>query len=113
MVDSTLNIPTEMAIEDDLTKYPFAIVADEAFPLSDNLLRSQYNVDIDCAQDVIKACCVFHNLVILRDGHQKNSIKHTKRKIKWNKFSGLFYEQEENERPNLKKLNEEGNDGDN
>lgn len=113
MINGTLNIPTATSIKGDSTEYPFVIIGDEAFPLSENLLRPYggsnlsfekqifnyrlsrarryiectfgilsnkwrifhrpLNVDVDFAQEILKACCVLHNLVRLRDGHQEDT----------------------------------------
>nr|CAI5847943.1 unnamed protein product [Callosobruchus analis] len=54
MVDITLNVPTEMPIEKDLTKRPFVIVADEAFPFYENLLRPYGGLNLS----VEKKCLV-------------------------------------------------------
>lgn len=110
MINGTLEIPRARPIEGDETDYPFVIIGDEAFPLSQNLLRSYggstlsfekrifnyrlsrarryiectfdmmankwrifhrpLNTNVDFAEDIIKTCCVLHNLVRLRDGQR-------------------------------------------
>lgn len=108
ILNGTLKIPKATPIEGDVTEYPFVIIGDEAFPLSENLLRPYggsnlivekkifnyrlsrarryiecafgilankwrifhrpLNVDDDFAKHIIKACCVLHNFVRVRDG---------------------------------------------
>ena len=110
MVDNTLHIPAPTHIRrtvDSIT--PFVFVGDEAFGLSENILRPYggknlsekkkifnyrlsrarryiectfgilankwrilhrpLDVDIECAIDIVKACCLLHNFVRKRDGY--------------------------------------------
>lgn len=111
LVEKTLDIPDPKPISHtDTTPLPHVIVGDEAFSLSENIMRPYcgksltttkrifnyrlsrarryieccfgilvnkwrifhrpLNVDIDFAENIIKACCVLHNYVRLRDGYR-------------------------------------------
>lgn len=111
LVDKTLDIPDPKPIsQTDTTPLPHVIVGDEAFGLSENVMRPYcgkslttkkrifnyrlsrarryiecsfgilvnkwrifhrpLNVDIEFAENIIKACCVLHNYVRLRDGYR-------------------------------------------
>ncbi|XP_069358039.1 uncharacterized protein [Maniola hyperantus] len=111
LVEKTLNIPDPRPIsQTDTTPLPHVIVGDEAFSLSENIMRPYcgkslttkkrifnyrlsrarryieccfgilvnkwrifhrpLNVDIKFAENIIKACCVLHNYVRLRDGYR-------------------------------------------
>lgn len=109
MLEKSLNIPNPKAISNvDRTPLPHVIVGDEAFGLTENIMRpyagkslsyekrvfnyrlsrarrniectfgilankwrifhTPLNVNIDFAENIIKACCVLHNFVRTRDG---------------------------------------------
>lgn len=109
LLDKTLNIPEPKPLSPVRPQpLPYVIVGDEAFSLSENIMRPYcgknltqtkrifnyrlsrarryieccfgimtnkwrifhrpLNVNIDYAQDILKACCVLHNYVRLRDG---------------------------------------------
>ncbi|RVE49444.1 hypothetical protein evm_005875 [Chilo suppressalis] len=111
LVEKTLDIPDPKPIsQTDITPLPHVIVGDEAFSLSEHIMRPYcgkslttkkrifnyrlsrarryieccfgilvnkwrifhrpLNVDIEFAESIIKACCVLHNFVRLRDGYR-------------------------------------------
>nr|CAH7768090.1 unnamed protein product [Callosobruchus chinensis] len=111
LVEKTLDIPEPRPIsQTDITPLPHVIVGDEAFSLSENIMRPYcgkslttkkrilnyrlsrarryieccfgilankwrifhrpLNVDIEFTENLIKACCVLHNYVRLRDGYR-------------------------------------------
>lgn len=117
LINNSLNIPSPTSIGVSTTKYPYVIIGDEAFGLSENLLRPYggknlsyekkifnyrlsrarryieccfgilankwrilhrpLNVDIDLAEKIVKALCVLHNFVRLRDGHSEDDFLST------------------------------------
>ncbi len=108
MCDGTLQIPSPRPFQNSNEHFPYVIVGDDAFPLSENLLKpyrgnhlslvkQNFNkrlstarryiestfgilankwrifhrpidVDIDLAESIVKAACVLHNFVRVRDG---------------------------------------------
>lgn len=118
LIEKSLHIPKPKPIsETDPKPLPYVIVGDEAFGLSENVMRPYagkglsyekkifnyrlsrarrfiectfgilankwrifhrpINVNIDFAEDIIKACCVLHNFVRTRDGIQYEDTLHT------------------------------------
>lgn len=108
MCENSLGIPPPCSLPNSTEQFPHVILGDEAFPLSENLLRPYggnrlteeklnfnyrlslarryiectfgilankwrifhrpIDVDIDFANNIIKAACVLHNFVRRRDG---------------------------------------------
>ncbi|XP_060855047.1 uncharacterized protein LOC132932697 [Metopolophium dirhodum] len=76
-----LNIPENTPLpQSNGSKFPFVIVGDEAFGLSQNVMRpyggrhlstkkKPLNVSEEFADDIIKACVILHNFVRIRDGN--------------------------------------------
>lgn len=109
----SLNIPQASSITGSSCEYPYVIVGDEAFALSEHVLRPYggknlsnkkrifnyrlsrarryiecsfgilvnkwriferpLNVDIELAEDIVKAACVLHNFVRQRDGKRDDT----------------------------------------
>lgn len=111
MCDGTLNLPSpRKLVENSNEQFPYVIVGDDAFSLSENLLKPYggkhltqtkqtfnnrlstarryiestfgilankwrifhrpIDVNTDMAENIIKAACILHNFVRIRDGHQ-------------------------------------------
>ncbi|XP_050357371.1 uncharacterized protein LOC126778069 [Nymphalis io] len=62
--EKSLNIPKPRPISTDGCTLPYVLIGDEAFSLSENLLRPY----LEFCKDVVKACCILHNFVRDRDG---------------------------------------------
>ncbi|KAL4119830.1 hypothetical protein QTP88_012595 [Uroleucon formosanum] len=87
LIKKELNIPENSSFpEGEESKLPFVIVGDEAFGLSQNVMRPYggkhlstqkkvfnyrlpLNVSEEFAEDIIKACVILHNFVRIRDGN--------------------------------------------